>query len=213
MTDDLPQLRASDADREHVVERLREAVAEGRLDMDEFEERMTAAYASRTYADLEPLTRDLPGERPGPVSLVKTPGTDRPSENWPARIGGQAGSSLAVAVMGGFERKGAWTVPARLNAVAFWGGGTLDLREAHFETREVVINCVAIMGGVEIVVPPGVDVQIRGIGIMGGFGEYGSAPTPDLPVDPRAPRVVVTGFAFWGGVDVKRKGRKGGKGE
>ncbi|MGW7331497.1 DUF1707 SHOCT-like domain-containing protein, partial [Streptomyces sp. NPDC054840] len=56
----LPELRASDADRDRVVERLRDAVAEGRLDMEEFEERLDAVYRSRTYAELEPLTRDLP---------------------------------------------------------------------------------------------------------------------------------------------------------
>jgi hypothetical protein len=57
-------LRASDADRERVVERLRRAQAEGRIDVFEFDERVAAAYAARTYADLEPLTADLPAERP-----------------------------------------------------------------------------------------------------------------------------------------------------
>jgi hypothetical protein len=235
MSEELPELRASDADRERVVERLREAVAEGRLDMDEFEERMDAAYKSRTYADLSPLTRDLPGgpgpttgpagAHPGgpsasasagaPVSLYKrdpAPAAGRlpaaSAPDWPARIGAAGAgspSSTAIAVMGGFDWKGRWTVARRLTAVAFWGGGTLDLREAQFEEREVVINCVAVMGGIEIVVPPGVDVQVRGVGIMGAFDQrYGSGAASE-PVDPAAPRVVVTGLAFWGGVEIKRK--------
>ncbi|MGW0751000.1 DUF1707 SHOCT-like domain-containing protein [Streptomyces sp. NPDC002587] len=195
----LPELRASDADRDRVVERLRDAVAEGRLDMEEFEERLEAAYTSRTYAELEPLTRDLPAEGAAAAALP-TPGA-APGSTWPARIGGSGTSTTAVAVMSGFQRKGPWTVPARFDAVAFWGGGELDLREANFAQREVVINCVAIMGGIQITVPPGVEVDVRGIGVMGAFDQrVGSG-----PAQPGAPRVIVTGFAFWGGVEIKVK--------
>jgi hypothetical protein len=61
---DSGELRAADSDRERVVEDLREHTAEGRLTMDEFEERMQAAYAARTFNDLAKLTKDLP-ERTG----------------------------------------------------------------------------------------------------------------------------------------------------
>ncbi|KOY59563.1 DUF1707 SHOCT-like domain-containing protein [Streptomyces sp. XY332] len=201
----LPELRASDADRDRVVERLRDAVAEGRIDMEEFEERLEAAYKSKTYAELEPLTRDLPAPGGAPMAVAAPAPVPAPGDrSWPSRIGGAglpAGSSPAVAVMSSFQRKGNWTVPARLDAVAFWGGGELDLREANFAQREVVINCVAIMGGIEITVPPGVEVDVRGFGFMGAFDQRD---TPD-PVTPGAPRVVVTGFAFWGGVEIKTK--------
>jgi Domain of unknown function (DUF1707) len=55
-------IRASDHDRESTVEVLREAYTAGRLDLDEFDERTTAAYASKTWADLRGLTSDLPSE-------------------------------------------------------------------------------------------------------------------------------------------------------
>lgn len=197
-----PALRASDADRERVVERLRDAVAEGRLDMEEFQERLEAAYASRTYAELEPLTRDLPavgGVPAGAAAAVAGPGQEQAA--WPERIGGAGTSSTAVAVMSGFQRKGQWTVPARFNAVAFWGGGDLDLREANFSQREVVITCIAVMGGIQITVPPGVEVDVRGIGVMGAFDQRGNPG----PLQPGAPRVVVTGFAMWGGVEIRVK--------
>ncbi|MFE3608850.1 DUF1707 SHOCT-like domain-containing protein [Streptomyces goshikiensis] len=199
-----PALRASDADRERVVERLRDAVAEGRLDMEEFQERLEAAYASRTYAELEPLTRDLPavgGVPAGAAAAAAAAGTGQEQAAWPERIGGAGTSSTAVAVMSGFQRKGQWTVPARFNAVAFWGGGDLDLREASFSQREVVITCIAVMGGIQITVPPGVEVDVRGIGVMGAFDQRGNPG----PLQPGAPRVVVTGFAMWGGVEIRVK--------
>jgi hypothetical protein len=202
MTDDaVPELRASDADRERVAEVLRDAVAEGRLDMEEFEERLEATYKARTYGELTPITRDLPapGIAPPPVNMVKEP-VD--SGSWAGRIvGGEGSSTAAVAIMSGFQRKGRWTVPKRFTAVAFWGGGEIDLREANFADREVEINCIAIMGGAQIIVPPGVEVVVRGIGIMGGFDHSQEG----VPGDPGAPRVIVTGFAFWGGVGVERK--------
>jgi Domain of unknown function (DUF1707) len=54
------QLRVSDAEREAAADRLRAAVAEGRLTLDEGDERLAAAYAARTRAELDPLTADLP---------------------------------------------------------------------------------------------------------------------------------------------------------
>lgn len=218
MTDELPEvrpadaalpsdgLRASDADRDRVVEQLRDALAEGRLDMQEFEERLEAAYAARTYGELAPLTRDLPGQGVAapmpvapPVSMIKE---RSPDAGWPERIvGGEGSSTWGVAVMSGFERKGRWTVPRRFNCFAFWGGGDIDLRDADFADREVVINCMAIMGGMHVTVPPGVEVVVRGIGIMGGFDHSEEG----VPGDPGAPRVIISGFAFWGGVGVTRK--------
>jgi uncharacterized protein DUF1707 len=207
MTDEAPELRASDADRERVADVLRDALAEGRLDMEEFGERLDATYKARTYGELAPITRDLPASgavAPPPamsptVSLHKEP---VPDGSWASRVvGGEGHSSWAVAVMSGFQRRGRWTMPRRLDCFTFWGGGVIDLREADFADREVVINCVAIMGGVQVVVPPGVEVVVRGIGIMGGFDQREDGVSGDLG----GPRVIVTGFAFWGGVGIQRQ--------
>jgi hypothetical protein len=59
-TGDRNRLRASDADREQTAEVLKTAFVQGRLTMDEFALRVTQAYASRTYADLDALTADIP---------------------------------------------------------------------------------------------------------------------------------------------------------
>lgn len=198
-----PELRASDADRERVTEVLRDALAEGRLDMEEFEERLEATYKARTYGELAPITRDLPapGVTPPVVNMVKGP-AEGGTGAWADRIvGGEGSSSWGVAILAGFQRKGRWTMPKRFNSFAFWGGGEIDLREAYFADREVVVNCVAIMGGMTVVVPLGVEVVVRGIGIMGGFDHSQEG----VLGEPGAPRVIVTGFAFWGGVGVDRK--------
>jgi hypothetical protein len=57
---DLPDFRAADADREHAVALLREHAAVGRLTLEEFADRMSAAFGARTTAELAELTRDLP---------------------------------------------------------------------------------------------------------------------------------------------------------
>jgi hypothetical protein len=55
-------IRASDQERQSVVDVLRDAFTDGRLTLDEFEERMAAAYAAKTWTDLRQLTGDLPVE-------------------------------------------------------------------------------------------------------------------------------------------------------
>ncbi|WP_124271880.1 DUF1707 domain-containing protein [Streptomyces sp. ADI96-02] len=200
-------MRASDAERERIAEVLRDAVAEGRLEMDEFEQRLDAAYRARTHGELEPLVRDLPasGSAVAPVGPSRPAAPRGSASNWPDRIGGPATSKGAFAFWGGFNRKGRWTVGRTFTAFAMWGGGEIDLREADFEDRETVIRCFTIMGGLHVTVPPELNVEVRGVGIMGGFGEGSNGeadPAPD------APRVRVTGFALMGGVGVERKRTK-----
>lgn len=206
MTDDLPEMRASDAERERVAEVLRDALAEGRLGMEEFQERLDSAYQARTRGELVPLVRDLPQQQSGGAS-VGEPDEDgdyapapRGRRRWAERIGGVASSRWGVGIMGGFGRKGQWTVPKAFTGIGIMGGGELDLRDARFEDRDVVIRCFALMGGMSVTVPPGLGVEVRGIGIMGGFDTSASGFG-----DPDAPRVVITGFTVMGGVGVVRK--------
>lgn len=208
MTSALPDMRASDAERERIAEVLREAVAEGRLEMEEFDQRLDRAYRARTHGELEPLVRDLPGAG----SSSAAPAVVRPrsgsAARWPERIGRPATSGGAFAFWGGFRRRGNWTVGRVFTAFAMWGGGDIDLREANFEDRETVIRCFTIMGGIHVTVPPDLNVDVRGIGIMGGFGEH--AKDEALPA-PDAPRVRITGLALMGGVGVEHKRTKAEK--
>lgn len=193
-------LRASDADRERVARVLHDAMGEGRLTIDELDERLQSVYAAKTLGELVPLTADLPVH---PNQTLQIPDQPAPPNT---RIGGTVGSTAAVAVMSGFERTGVWTVPKLYTALAFMGGGELDLTEATFADRECTIQVFAFMGGVEVIVPEDVTVRVTGFGVMGGFDHRGSHPgTPGGPV------LTVSGVTFMGGVEVrppKRKNRK-----
>jgi len=197
-------MRASNADRERVAQVLNVAMADGRLDVHELQERLDVVYGAKTLAELEPVTRDLPGHH---VSLTKgatpvpVPGSSPAPV--PPRIGGGWTSTMSVAIMSGADRKGDWVVPPKYTAVAVMGGIELDLTEARYGAAEVTINVVAIMGGIEITVPDDVGVIVEGIGVMGGFTEPATTVAP-----PGAPIVRVTGLALMGGVDVKRPKKK-----
>jgi hypothetical protein len=189
---DPQHLRASDADRERVAEMLREAAGDGRLTMDELDERLDAVYAAKTYAELTPITHDLPASgQPVPAA---------PSAGEVRRYGGEPTSHGAFAILGGFTRRGDWVVPKDYNVFCFMGGGEIDLREARFAEREVNIHIVAIMGGCEVTVPEDATVRVTGIGIMGAFDH--AMPGAD---NPNGPVITISGLALMGGVDVKRK--------
>lgn len=184
-------LRASDADRERVAAILREAAGEGRIELHELDERLGAVYAARTYAELEPLTADLPSAvRPEPPVLAADPD----------RFGGEPTSNGGFALLGGFERKGGWVAPENFNAFTLLGGGEIDLREARFASRKVTIRAWAILGGVQVTVPEDAEVHVGGVGILGGFDNSASGAGAS-----GGPVIVVKGFALLGGVSVERK--------
>ena len=78
------------------------------------------------------------------------------------------------------------------------GGAELDFREAVFTTREVSVRIVAIMGGVVVIVPPGVGVEWAGIALMGGV----ATPQRTRPPATDGPVVRISGIVCMGGVDV-----------
>ncbi|MGY0058778.1 DUF1707 SHOCT-like domain-containing protein [Streptomyces sp. LZ34] len=189
------ELRASDADRDGIADILREALAEGRLDPEEHAERIDAVYRAKTVGELEPLVRDLPAAAVPGRAAAPGPGGLGPhgARTLPA-------SENLTAVFGGAVRKGRWRVRRTTHVLAVFGGVEIDLTEALFEQREIVIDVCAVFGGVEIKVPENVTVRGDGGGIFGGFEiKTYEAPDPDAPV------IVVRGFAFFGGAEVKRR--------
>jgi len=186
-------LRASDTDRDRVVDVLRDALMSGRLTQDEHADRLEQTLQARTLGELEPITQDLVvPQQAAPVPAPAASNSPVPIEE-PANPSDSFDTMLAI--FGGGERTGRWRVKRRTNAVAVFGGHDLDMTDAVFEGREVTIWAFAVFGGIDITVPEGVSVRNEGVGIFGGFGARGS----DDP-DPNAPVVVVKGLALFGGV-------------
>lgn len=195
-------MRASNADRERVAAILHNALSEGRITVQELEERLDIVYAAKTLAELEPPISDLPAVTPGTAQ----PATSR-AITTDSRIGGTPGSGASIAIMSGASRKGNWVVPPQHSTFAFWGGVDIDLRNARFAEPHSTITAVAIMGGVDIVVPDDIVVEVGGIGFMGAFETVDRTGTT-AAAPPGAPVVRVNGLAFWGAVTVIRRPRK-----
>ena len=200
----LPAVRASDAEREATAKLLQKSYSEGRLTLAEFDERTAAAFGARFRSELLKLTHDLPAAHHQLESTL----AELPHRAPERRVTGGNGPSTSIAVMGGVERTGPWTLPTEHTAVALMGGIEIDLRRAALQSRETVIRAFAIMGGIEIHVPDDVQVLIDGIGFMGGFGEesghWKPEPRPVLQAPPGAPVLRITGLALMGGVGIRR---------
>lgn len=181
-------LRASDDDRIQAAQSLSEAAAHGRLTLEDYETRLAKVYSAKNYDELERLTDDLP------EAAECRRGRTRP-----------APSTMLLAIMSGFERRGRWYVPGRMTTFTLFGGGVVDLRYADFTSSEVEIHAYSILGGQTILLPPEVNVEIDGHGVMGGFDQG-----VDGAGTPGAPKVKIKGFSLWGGVGIKRRKRKAG---
>ena len=144
-----PDLRASDADRDRVIDVLRAATADGRLTADEFSERMAAALSSRTFRELAPLTADLaaPPATP-PARQTESPGSP-PAEDV-MRIDQRGGS---------VQRTGRWVVPRRLELNPSWSDVTIDFTDAVIRHDTLHIDMKMRGGSLILVVGPGIIVD------------------------------------------------------
>jgi hypothetical protein len=187
-------LRASDADRDQVADLLSAAYAEGRLTMEEHEERVGQLMAAKTFDDLIPITRDL--------VVIGTPSplaTPRPSNRFTIDTAGQSPETdKMIAIFGGVNRTGKWRVRKHTQALALFGGMDLDLREAIFEDPVVEISGFWCFGGLDIRVPEGIEVRDQTSGIFGGT-DVSNIGDPA----PGAPTLVIKGVSLFGGVSVR----------
>ena len=202
---DPARLRISDDDRHKVAEVLRHAAGEGRIDLEELDERLEATFRAKTYGDLVPITADLPvrttgalpGTPPHPVAQPYPGGPALPATTYPS----------SISFMGDCTRRGVWRVPVQHTAFAMMGSVTLDLREALFEAREVTVTAVAIMAGVDVIVNPQTQVIVDGVGIMGDFSQARDRVPAEITAG--SPVVRVKGLALMAGVNVRRKAMPG----
>jgi hypothetical protein len=179
--------------RERVMRELCEHYAVENLTTEELQSRLERATRAATLDELRGLTADLPVAQPAPAA-VAVPGGGAPL---PAQVPERG---MIVAVMGGAARSGRWTAPRELTVIAVMGGAELDLREARLGPGITEVNMFVLMGGVQLVVPPGVQVEMNGIALMGGFEErHRGIPASNHP---DAPILRIGGFAMMGGVEV-----------
>jgi hypothetical protein len=177
------------SDERDVAEaRLRQAVADEVLSLDEFGDRMRLLLAARTRGELDAAVADLPAVRGAPDATAARP------RGQPARTGGSA-----IGIMSRAETRGRWRPGDSTTALAVMGDAVIDLQGVEFDRDVLVINAVAVMGDVEIVVPEGVAVDLRGLSVLGS-----RTVEIDGDVAPGAPVVQVDGVAVMGDVTVRR---------
>jgi hypothetical protein len=180
---DAPVVRASDAERERAVERLRAASADGRLTLEELSERVAAAYEARTDRELEALTHDLPIE-----AAVAPPASRRR----PTRF--------LFSLFGSTEREGQIRVRRHVTCVSAFGNIDLDLRAATLEGDVITIYALGAFGALDVYVPESVEVDFRGLALLGHARARGKDPPPR----PGTPLVRVFALSLWAGLDVWR---------
>ncbi|WFE26685.1 DUF1707 domain-containing protein [Solwaraspora sp. WMMD791] len=174
------ELRMSDADREAVVARLNAAVAEGRLTLAEFSDRVDAVLQARTFGEVEPVVADLPAVDPvvAAADVVE--------------LRSQAGQ---------LRRTGRWSVPRRLVVRAKAGSVLLDMRHAVFSHQVVEIELSTQAGSATIVLPPGATANVDGVTTSAGSARVKVPAVPEPGT--AAPHLVITGSTVAGSLTVR----------
>ena len=170
-----------------MVEVLRSYCGEGILTLDEFSDRVGLVFAATTRADLDAVSADLPSQRANtaPAGTVER----------------RKVSHNVVGIMSGARRTGRWRPSQELNAFAFMGGCEIDLRQAEIDSAVVTINATAVMGGIDIIVPDGIEVELDEFHFMGGVETRLS----NVPTIPGTPLIRVKAFALMGSVIIRTK--------
>lgn len=175
--------------RDTVLTLLSDRFADDTLDVDELDTRLARAHAASSIAELDALVADL-----APSALaVASPST-------PARLDDpdRPADRRRTTLIGGYEQKGRWLVPRRLRLRCGIGGAALDLREANLAPGVTEIHVVCGIGGLEVLVPPGVAVECDLTTVIGGVDED----LLDAGDGPVRARVRITGVILIGGVEV-----------
>lgn len=155
-----------DRDRRLVDERLQSAVGDGVLTLGEYDERAARVWQARTRADLDAVTHDLPAGSAGPGVPLPASGSARLPED-----------RKVVAVLSGDRLSGPVAPGQAVAAYAVLGNAEIDLRREDLPP-ELRLRAVAVLGNVEVLVPRGVTVQVRGSSVLG---------SRDVQVDPGRP--------------------------
>jgi hypothetical protein len=182
--------------RDRVMDDLVKHYSLESVGLEEFERRTELVSKASNRSELIAQVADLP-ELPAERREARA-STPSGSATWRVSSANARLNDYAVAIFSGSDFKGVWQAPRNLTALCVFGGSNIDFRKAVVPEEGVTISCLCLFGGVDIVVPPGMRVRVRGIGIFGGFDR-----TANEVDDPRAPTIVVEGLALFGGVSVR----------
>ena len=193
----MAEQRASDAERERAAEHLRRAGGDGRLTVDELDERVQQAYEARTRGELERLLDDVAED--APLARRAAPGSGvsvRP---------GPGGSRWVVSIMGGAKRAGHWRVAPSCTVLNVMGGSDVDFSQAEFAADRVDVTVFSFWGGADVYVPEDIRVEVTDVGIMGGNDVERGDPA-DAP--PGGPVLHLKLISIMGGANVRRGSRE-----
>jgi hypothetical protein len=196
-------LRASDDERERAAQLLREAMASGRITVDELDERTRRVFAAATRAELEDLLNDVlvPADDRHPVAARG------PTPARPVVRPGAEGTRRILSILSGHDRKGRWRVAPSCSVINVLGGSDIDLSEAELGAEHVELKVVTVLGGAEITVPEGLNVEISELSILGGnHVDVGN----ERPVS-GGPLLRVHLVTVLGGVDIRRGPKLSGR--
>ncbi len=187
-----PAAPLGEAAREKTIDVLCQSFARDEMEVEEFEKRVELVLRAETAEQLRLLLADLPTAAVPVKREAAVPRPTLPADRIPAH-------SMVVGIMSSGRRSGAW-IPARNNkAVAVMGDCKLDFRDAQLGPGVTEVWALAIMGNVEIIVSPDLQVDCSGIGIMGSFDHR---QTVTSTTDPEAPVIRVTGVCIMGAAEV-----------
>jgi hypothetical protein len=188
-----PNLVVRDA-RERAISELSDAFAHDVIDVEDFERRLAMVHRAASVSDIAQASSGL--KAPIPSAVAAPVPTKSPV------VGSVPERQSLLAVLGGVERRSVWTPPRRLDVLALMGGVVLDFRDASLAPGVTEVRVIALMGGVQIIVPPSLAVEVTGTAVLGGFGHVERAPRRP---DPDRPVLRVFGVALMGGVSVETR--------
>ena len=188
-----------EAKRERTVDALCEHFANDVFKVEEFERRVDAAHRAQTLEELREILLDLPsGDLPIRVEDASKLPMARPEPSVPAsRVKDR---DTIVAVLSMSQRKGRWIPARRSTVVGVLGSVELDYREARLGPGVTEVRAVAVVGSVEILVPPGLYVECEGMAVLGNIEHVEDIP---LEVDPDAPMLRIRAVSVLGNVEVR----------
>ncbi|MDL4777395.1 MULTISPECIES: DUF1707 SHOCT-like domain-containing protein [Thermomonosporaceae] len=181
--------RAADADREAVAERLRIAAGEGRIDLEELDERLSLAYGAKTHGQLRALVVDLPVHPPSVPGPAAVPEPE---------------TLVLKTTTPNIRQSGQWVVPRRITAESTTGFITIDFRRASCAHREVTVEAATRTGWIRLILPDGWAARV----------DPSSTNTSHISnkavqaADPHAPTIVMKGHPVFGYIKIKQRRRR-----